>query len=788
MQLLWNLIRIRMNKIVIRFALLISLSALIISSFMLLFVHKHLNSKARNNAQDELLVIARFAVSLINGDIHATLTGLPQDNQENYLGLLQDLQRIKQFSPNIKSLNTFRLHDGEVVHILQTNRFPTHDGEINTDQTGIDPLEFEFLSQLVEPQVHPQIQSTRQGSIMSAYAPIYTTNGNKDGILKIEYEVSNLVKIRQDTLIITFGLIILWVTLSSFIGWRIGKQYANQVNELRHDVGQLIQGDLGEKTENELMEISVLRNDIQKLGQELRQKENERLNLCESRLTSLEKRSSYLELSAQTRLRIESVLESDNFLQHCVDVIKDVFKFYFVGIFLVDGSRTWVELRAGTGIAGRNLVELGERFLFGEGVAGWVVENDKARISLDLGISDKQSTGPELPLTRSSTVLPLRLRDTVIGALVVLSDKAGEFSEAIVDVLQFVADQISISIDNHRLFSTLRQENQNLVKSMQKIYTQAWIDFLRQQSVIGYRANEQEVNPVLKHELVTKQNEPESTIAETNNYLFEIPVKIRGIKLGVLQATKNFDRKSLNDGWTDDEIRFIQELADRMATALDNARLYSAAKNRAERERLLAQITSQVRASTNLQAILQTAIEQLSLAFRVQKGSILIRAFRAGGEQFLDQRRELGYKYDSGSLSPIPLESEKVNDDGDSNLVVPIKLRGESIGKIQLEEVTPDRAWLEDELTFVHAVADQVALAVENEWLIEETQARAEREAAVAQIASRLRSSNDPNVILKTAVDELRATLRASAAHIVLNLNESDSNEDDLQQLSEEEM
>jgi GAF domain-containing protein len=68
----------------------------------------------------------------------------------------------------------------------------------------------------------------------------------------------------------------------------------------------------------------------------------------------------------------------------------------------------------------------------------------------------------------------------------------------------------------------------------------------------------------------------------------------------------------------------------------------------------------------------------------------------------------------------------------------------------------------------VQAVADQVALALENARLFTQTSRRAERERKVLEITSKLRSTNDPQVMLQIAVEELQKALRASRAQVIL--------------------
>jgi GAF domain-containing protein len=103
---------------------------------------------------------------------------------------------------------------------------------------------------------------------------------------------------------------------------------------------------------------------------------------------------------------------------------------------------------------------------------------------------------------------------------------------------------------------------------------------------------------------------------------------------------------------------------------------------------------------------------------------------------------------------------------GQAALVVPISLRGEVIGALGLHETEGGRQWAEDEIALVEAVADQMALALENARLLEETQQRARRDRLIADITARVRSSRDPETILRTAVRELGAALGTDRARV----------------------
>ena len=99
-------------------------------------------------------------------------------------------------------------------------------------------------------------------------------------------------------------------------------------------------------------------------------------------------------------------------------------------------------------------------------------------------------------------------------------------------------------------------------------------------------------------------------------------------------------------------------------------------------------------------------------------------------------------------------------------VVVPIQLRGETIGSLIVQ--SPASAEMDqDRMDLIRAVAERVAISAENARLFDETTRRAERERTVSDITSRIRSVNDPQAMIRIAIEELRNVLGATRVEIV---------------------
>ncbi len=185
-------------------------------------------------------------------------------------------------------------------------------------------------------------------------------------------------------------------------------------------------------------------------------------------LEQAERRARQLETSAQVNQIASSILDINELLPRLVDLIRDTFKYDHVQIFLMDRADRYAELVASTGEPGRQLLEIHHKLEKGsKSVIGQVTATGQPAIALDTAdASVVHRPNPFLPLTRSEMALPLMIQDRVIGALDVQSNVPNAFSEEDLRVLTTLASQISVALDNARLF----EQSQNRAREMSFLF------------------------------------------------------------------------------------------------------------------------------------------------------------------------------------------------------------------------------------------------------------------------------------------------------------------------------
>lgn len=178
----------------------------------------------------------------------------------------------------------------------------------------------------------------------------------------------------------------------------------------------------------------------------------------EQLLADVERRAIQLYTAAEVSRAISSVLNIGELLPKVVNLIRDRFDLYYVGLFLVDEGGKWAVLHAGTGWPGKKMLESGHKLeVGGASMIGWCIANAQPRIALDVGEEAVRFDNPFLPDTRSELALPLAARGRVIGAMTVQSAQEAAFSNADITTLQTMTDQVANAIENARLFQEGQQ-------------------------------------------------------------------------------------------------------------------------------------------------------------------------------------------------------------------------------------------------------------------------------------------------------------------------------------------
>jgi signal transduction histidine kinase len=169
-----------------------------------------------------------------------------------------------------------------------------------------------------------------------------------------------------------------------------------------------------------------------------------------------QRRAAQATLIYEVGQHVSSKLELEALLSEVVTAVRDAFDYYGVMILLVgeEGKRLAMQSIAG------GYADIFPRDLWlaiGEGMIGYAAAGGETQISGDVS-KDPHYVCKADEETKSELAVPIKSGEKVIGVLDIQSDEFDAFDETDVMLMETLADQVAVAIENARLYATAQQE------------------------------------------------------------------------------------------------------------------------------------------------------------------------------------------------------------------------------------------------------------------------------------------------------------------------------------------
>ena len=173
-----------------------------------------------------------------------------------------------------------------------------------------------------------------------------------------------------------------------------------------------------------------------------------------------QKLASDLSVVTEVSIATATILDADVLLQDMVDLSKESFNLYHAHVYLLNKASDTLELAAGAGEVGRQMVQDGlsiplsrERSLVARA----------ARTRQGVTVNDVTEDAnflpnPLLPNTRAEMAVPMIVGDQVLGVLDVQAERVGRFTKLDVNIMTTLASQIAVALQNSRSFENARKQ------------------------------------------------------------------------------------------------------------------------------------------------------------------------------------------------------------------------------------------------------------------------------------------------------------------------------------------
>ena len=343
-------------------------------------------------------------------------------------------------------------------------------------------------------------------------------------------------------------------------------------------------------------ELSSRENELRTIQTSLEQRVEQRTHELSLANQKAEKRSGHLQDIAEIARSAISIRNVDQMMPLLAQLISEQFGFYHVGIYLLDELNQYAILRASNSGDGSRMLQRGYRLNVSEtNIVSHAVRDGHARIASNTG-NEMFLIETDLPDTRSEMALPLKSGNQIIGVLDIRSIELNAFSQEDINMLSILADQIAIAIQNAVLYDRSQRALHEAEVASSHASNQAWKEYATTMQTKGYRYNG--IKPEPLRESISSKND--------NGALLQ-PVQLRGQTIGQLELKASNPSRQ----WTEDELAILEATAERVAVALESARLLEDAQKRAIRETFLSDMAAKLGTSFKLDSILRDTVEEL---------------------------------------------------------------------------------------------------------------------------------------------------------------------------------
>jgi PAS domain S-box-containing protein len=178
---------------------------------------------------------------------------------------------------------------------------------------------------------------------------------------------------------------------------------------------------------------------------------------------AIQRRNEYLAATAEIGRLITSTLDLDTLFSRTVSLVRERFAYYHAAIFILNENGTAAELREATGLAGEQMKANRHSIPVGsKSVVGQASESGQPVVVNDVIENPTHKPNPLLPETRAEAAIPLRISNRIIGVLDIQSTNPDAFTQDDINILQSLADQVAVGIDNANSYELAQQAVEEL--------------------------------------------------------------------------------------------------------------------------------------------------------------------------------------------------------------------------------------------------------------------------------------------------------------------------------------
>lgn len=316
---------------------------------------------------------------------------------------------------------------------------------------------------------------------------------------------------------------------------------------------------------------------------------------------------------------IAQITDPVTIMSHLVELIHNRLGYHHVYVYQPDETSLYMTIQAAAGTTARKVMDSGHRLqVGGSSLVGRVaLEHQPTRTAAsDEAAVDFDNTA--LPGARSEMALPLLSGDRLLAVLDLQSIHLDAFSDEDLSIMSALANQIATMLDNTQLLQGTEAALTQVEHAQKQYVYEAWHTAAGEpttgQAYIyadGVGISATNLHGAWSPGIALALTKGRTLVLDGSDGPIQsqsvaLPITLRGHTIGALQLYRKQGKV-----WQPEEINALKDVTERLAIALENARLIKESQRRVTHERVIREVTAHMRETLDVDTVLMTAVQEM---------------------------------------------------------------------------------------------------------------------------------------------------------------------------------